>query len=58
MDNIFNLKSIVMGIGTMTEDDLDLSDSSNLITKGDYENIIQIRFDRIFVFLIKSQSIC
>ena len=58
MDNIFIQKSIVMGIGAMTEDDLDLSDSSNLITKGDYENIIQIRFDRIFVFLIKSQSIC
>ena len=31
MDNIFNLKSIVMGIGTMTEDDLDLSDSSHKI---------------------------
>lgn len=58
MNNIFIQKSIVMGIGAMTEDDLDLSDSSNLITKGDYENIIQIRFDRIFVFLIKSQSIC
>lgn len=28
MDNIFIQKSIVMGIGAMTEDDLDLSDSS------------------------------
>jgi hypothetical protein len=37
VDNIFNLKSIVMGIGTMTEDDLDLSDSSekvNLVRAG------------------------
>ena len=29
MDNIFIQKSIVMGIGAMTEDDLDLSDSSD-----------------------------
>jgi len=28
VDNIFIQKSIVMGIGAMTEDDLDLSDSS------------------------------
>ena len=31
MDNIFIQKSIVMGIGAMTEDDLDLSDSSKFI---------------------------
>jgi hypothetical protein len=31
VDNIFIQKSIVMGIGAMTEDDLDLSDSSLLI---------------------------
>ena len=30
MDNIFIQKSIVMGIGAMTEDDLDLSDSSSI----------------------------
>ena len=33
MDNIFIQKSIVMGIGAMTEDDLDLSDSSQMIEK-------------------------
>jgi len=30
VDNIFIQKSIVMGIGAMTEDDLDLSDSSHI----------------------------
>jgi hypothetical protein len=30
VDNIFIQKSIVMGIGAMTEDDLDLSDSSTI----------------------------
>jgi hypothetical protein len=30
VDNIFIQKSIVMGIGAMTEDDLDLSDSSKI----------------------------
>ena len=33
MDNIFIQKSIVMGIGAMTEDDLDLSDSSAIINR-------------------------
>ena len=34
MNNVFIQKSIVMGIGAMTEGDLDLSDSSRLRRDG------------------------
>lgn len=46
MDNIFIQKSIVMGIGAMTEDDLDLSDSSIIDTS---QVVIGICIARIYL---------
>lgn len=55
MDNIFIQKSIVMGIGAMTEDDLDLSDSSIISIRVEYNLIVNIPiiFILIKIFPIK-----